>query len=83
MNNIPTMMVSQQAQTLIPPPMTFPIPLSYEFRVVEYVDEGKIIKARMQVKINQHDQYGNITLTGHWEDVPRVQFNLDGVPNVV
>lgn len=75
-------MVSLPAQTLVPPPMTVPIPLSYEFRVVEYVDEGKIIKARMQVKINQHDQYGNVTLTGNWEDVPRVQFNLDGVPNV-
>ena len=62
-----------------PPPaptFTFPDPISYEFQVVEYVENDKITKVSLQVKRNTHDQYGNIKLTGTWQDVPRVQVKL-------
>lgn len=82
MNYIPTIMVNQPAPVLPPnfPAITFPAPLSYDFRVVEYVEMNKITKVRMEVKINQHDQFGNIMVTGSWEEVSRIQINLDAEP---
>lgn len=57
-----------------PPPITFPAPLSYEFQVAEYLDEnGSITKVELQMKVNQHDQWGNIAINGTWNPVPRVQ----------
>jgi hypothetical protein len=56
-----------------PPPITFPAPLSYEFQVAEFMDGDKIIKVELQMKVNQHDQYGNIAINGTWNPVPRVQ----------
>jgi len=63
---------------IAPPPAHFimPDPLSYEFQVVEYVEDGQITKVALQVKRNTHDQYGNIKITGTWVDVPRVQVKL-------
>ena len=66
-------------QTPVTPPspaFTMPEPISYEFQVVEHVDDGKITKVALQVRRHTHDQYGNIKLHGTWEDVPRVQFKL-------
>jgi hypothetical protein len=66
----------------VPPPtpqaptFTMPDPISYEFQVVEYVQDDKITKVALQVKQNTHDQYGNIKMFGTWQDVPRVQVNL-------
>lgn len=68
--------------TVIPPvsspsPVTLPAPLSYEFQVVEHLDnDNKIIKVALQFKENQHDQYGNISVHGTWSDVPRVQLKF-------
>jgi hypothetical protein len=56
-----------------PPPIIFPAPLSYEFQVAEFIEDGKITKVELQMKVNQHDQYGNITINGTWNPVPRVQ----------
>jgi hypothetical protein len=58
------------------PSITMPEPISYEFQVVEHIEDGKIGKVALQVKRNTHDQYGNIKIHGTWEDVPRVQINL-------
>lgn len=55
------------------PQFSFPNPISYEFQVVEHVKDGVIGKVALQVRTNTHDQYGNITMTGSWEDVPRVR----------
>ncbi len=55
------------------PSITMPEPISYDFQVVEYVEDGKITKVALQVKRNTHDQYGNIKIHGTWEDVPRVR----------
>lgn len=66
----------------VPPPtpqvptFTMTDPISYEFQVVEYVEGGKITKVALQMKRNTHDQYGNITIHGTWNDVPRIQVNL-------
>ena len=48
-------------------------PISYEFQVVEYMENDKIMKVSLQVKMNTHDQYGNIKNHGLWVDVPRIK----------
>ena len=58
------------------PSITMPEPISYDFQVVEYIEDGKITKVALQVKRNTHDQYGSIKMHGTWQDVPRVQVNL-------
>jgi hypothetical protein len=55
------------------PSITLPEPISYEFQVVEHVEDNKITKVALQVKRNIHDQYGTIKVHGTWEDVPRVR----------
>ena len=55
------------------PSITMPEPISYDFQVVEHVEDGKITKVALQYKRNTHDQYGNIKIHGTWEDVPRVR----------
>lgn len=62
--------------TPAPPPapsITMPEPISYEFQVVEYMENDKIMKVSLQVKKNIHDQYGNIKTAGYWMDVPRIK----------
>jgi hypothetical protein len=58
------------------PSITMPEPISYEFQVVEHIEDGKIGKVALQVRRHIHDQYGNIKIYGIWEDVPRVQVKL-------
>ena len=57
------------------PQITLPDPLSYEFQVIEYVENDKVVKVELQVKQNSHDQWGNIKTTGTWKPVPRIQVN--------
>ena len=59
--------------TAVAPSITMPEPISYDFQVVEYIEDDKITKVALQVKRNTHDQYGNIKIHGTWQDVPRVQ----------
>jgi len=63
---------------IVPPSAHFmmPDPISYEFQVVEYVEDGQVTKVALQVKRNTHDQTGNLKLIGSWVDVPRVQVKL-------
>ena len=60
-------------QTPMAPSITMPEPISYDFQVVEHVEDGKITRVALQVKRNTHDQYGNIKIHGTWQDVPRVR----------
>jgi len=60
-------------QTPQTPSITMPEPISYDFQVIEHVENGKIGKVALQVRRNTHDQYGNIKIHGTWEDVPRVR----------
>ena len=55
------------------PQITLPDPLSYEFQVIEYVENDKVVKVELQVKQNSHDQWGNIKFNGCWMPVPRIQ----------
>ena len=49
-------------------------PLSYQFRVAEYVDlEGKVVKVGLQVAVFEHDNYGSPQLKVNWVDVERVK----------
>lgn len=59
------------------PTITLPEPISYEFQVVEYIDDDeKITRVALQVRKNTHDQYGNIKVIGSWEEVPRIKLKL-------
>lgn len=72
-----------QQPTPVAPPLqsfTFPKPLSYDFRVAEYVDkDGKILKVSLQMQVVEHDQYGTGNIVNDWHDVPRIKFNEDGL----
>jgi hypothetical protein len=49
-------------------------PVSYDFRVAEYVDEdGKISKVGLQYRMWEHDNDGTGTVVQTWTDVERVQ----------
>jgi hypothetical protein len=59
------------------PTIVLPEPISYEFQVVEYIDDNeKITRVALQVKKNVHDQFGNIKQVGYWEEVPRIKMKL-------
>lgn len=59
--------------------MTFPKPLSYEFRVAEIVDaDGKVETVKLQMQIWEHDEYGSGILKQTWQDVPRYKFDKNG-----
>jgi hypothetical protein len=64
-----------------PPPATVPFvkPLSYEFRVAEFLnDDGKIETVKLQMQIWEHDEYGSGTVKQFWHDVPRQKFDKNG-----
>jgi hypothetical protein len=48
-------------------------PLSYEFRVVEHMENGYIVKVGLQYQVWEHDNYGVGIVKQTWTDVPRVQ----------
>ena len=58
------------------PTFTMPDPISYEFQVVEYMEDDRIVKVALQVKRNTHDQFGNLKLIGTWQEVPRIRMKL-------
>lgn len=54
--------------------VTVPHAISYDFQVVEFVDSNnKVIKSRLEVQRNIHDDYGNIAHSEGWTEVPRIQ----------
>ena len=53
---------------------SLPQAISFHFQVVEYTDpEGKVVKSRLEVQRNIHDDYGNIQFSDPWFEVPRIQ----------
>ena len=60
---------------IIPVPcVTIAKPLSYEFRVAEFVNEkNEIMKVGLQVAIFEHDNYGVRQLVKNWTDIERVK----------
>lgn len=54
-----------------------PKPLSYDFRVAEYVNEkDEIVKVGLQVAVFEHDNYGGRQLRQDFVDVERVKIKL-------
>lgn len=54
-------------------------PLTYEFRVAEFVDDsGKIERVNLQMQVYEHDEYGAGIVKMFWHDVPRVKISADG-----
>lgn len=52
-------------------------PLSYEFRVVEHMKDGEIVKVGLQYQVWEHDNYGAGFVKQTWTDVVRVQKDVD------
>ena len=56
------------------PTIMMPKPLSYQFRVVEYVDENNnVLKVELQVQESCHSQYGVVESSSGFLPVPRIQ----------
>jgi len=51
-------------------------PLSYQFRVVEWVKDNHVAGVELQVKTTEHDQYGTIVKEGPWNKVPRIKMDM-------
>lgn len=78
-NKIPLVYITPPPPPLPQPGPAIGIPaqMTYEFRVVEYVlPDGKIDRVSLQVKINQHDQFGTMHVPGLWQDVPRERIHI-------
>lgn len=75
-----TTVVSGATPIPITPPapfITMPLPLSYQFQVVEYMDESdNVAKVELQVQQTCHDQYGNVKIMSGFKPVPRIQLPL-------
>ena len=55
------------------PEIWIPQAISYSFQVVEYRDkDNNLIKSRLEVCRNFHDQYGSITHSESFTEVPRI-----------
>jgi hypothetical protein len=47
--------------------------ITYQFQVVEYTKEDKIMKVELQVQATNHDAMGNILHSSGFMAVPRIQ----------
>lgn len=63
-----------QIQPSIDIPFTKPV--SYDFRVVEWMKDSKVSKVTLQVQIWEHDKYGNGVVVDPWRDVERIQLPI-------
>jgi len=56
-----------------PPPITIVRQVSYQFQVVEYMKDDKIVKVELQAQATTHDEFGNILNSSGFKAVPRIQ----------
>lgn len=59
-----------------PPPAQYTTivkPVTYQFQVVEYVNDDKIVKVELQVQATTHDEFGNVIMSSGFKAVPRIQ----------
>lgn len=56
-----------------PIPVDFVKPLSYEFRVVEYIKSEKVTKVCLQVQVWEHDEFGVGIVKQPFTDVDRIK----------
>lgn len=59
-----------------PPPQQYTSivkPITYQFQVVEYIKDDKVVKVELQVQATTHDEFGNVVLSTGFTAVPRIQ----------
>lgn len=73
--NVPNKLDTQSyAQpVLVQPPIAIVKPVSYQFQVVEYMKDDKIVKVELQAQATTHDEYGNVLTSSGFKAVPRIQ----------
>jgi hypothetical protein len=59
--------------TMTPAPITLVKPVSYQFQVVEYMKDDKIVKVELQAQATTHDENGNVVNCSGFKAVPRIQ----------
>jgi len=57
----------------VPAPLYLPTPITYQFRVMEYVDDNKIVKVELQVQTTVHNATGTIASSSGFVAIPRIQ----------
>lgn len=78
--NLPSKLDTQSYYQPTPPvqpalPMTIVKPVSYQFQVVEYMKDSKVVKVELQVQQTTHDENGNVMLCSGFVPVPRIQMS--------
>lgn len=53
--------------------MVVPQPVSYQFQVVEYMKDEKIVKVELQVQCTTHMADGSVLHVSGFSPVPRIQ----------
>lgn len=76
--NVPQKLDTQSYAIPVPPPppqqyTTIVKPVTYQFQVVEYVKDDKIMKVELQVQATTHDEFGNVITSSGFKAVPRIQ----------
>jgi hypothetical protein len=76
--NVPNKLDTQQYYLPLqsPPPaqsVTMVKPTSYQFQVVEFMEDDKVIKVELQVQCTTHDEYGSVVFSSGFAPVPRVK----------
>jgi hypothetical protein len=47
--------------------------ITYQFQVVEYMKDDKVMKVELQVQASNHDSSGNVIHSSGFMPVPRIQ----------
>jgi hypothetical protein len=74
--NTPNKLDTQTYSSPTPPPITIVKPVSYQFQVVEYMKDDKIVKVELQAQATTHDEYGNVISSSGFKPVPRIQLPM-------
>ena len=55
------------------PPLYVATPVTYQFQVIEYVTDNKIVKVELQVQSTTHNADGSIGKCSGFAAIPRIQ----------
>ena len=55
------------------PPLYVATPVSYQFQVIEFVTDNKIVKVELQVQTTTHKADGSIDRSSGFVAIPRIQ----------
>lgn len=79
---MPVTLTSKHIYPTPPQPVAVPVqfikPLTYEFRVAEIVEDGKVTSVKLQVQTFEHDEFGSGVMKTYWSDVPRIRMDTSG-----